>query len=166
MLLAIVASMWAAVITIPLIVRWRDSRHITSVGNFSKSLGVLGHQCSTSMTAIPGRQAVRKSSWTILTKFGRVEPEVVLQDRYRLTTSTWHPSRVIRYKTRVSRLARQQMIRRRKNVLFSLLGSTLFLFALNLMLGSRIVELLTLLTFLALISYIGLLIQFKKAAFN
>ncbi|MDA8080996.1 MAG: hypothetical protein M0Z96_05220 [Actinomycetota bacterium] len=164
MLLAIVASMWAAVITIPLVVRWRDSRHITSVGSFSRSLGVLGHQCSTSTTAIPGRQAVRKSSWTILTKFGRVEPEVLLQDQYSFATS--QPSRVVHYKTRVSRLAHQQMIRRRKNILFSLLGSSLMLFVLNLLLGSRVVELLTLLTFLALISYIGLLVQFKKAAFN
>lgn len=164
MLLAIVASMWVAVITIPLVVRWRDSRHITSVGSFSRSLGVLGHQCSTSMTAIPGRQAIRKSSWTILTKFGRIEPEILLQDAYRMTTS--QPSRVIQYRTSVSRLARQQMIRRRKNILFSLLGGTFFLFIVNLALSSRIVELLTLLTFLALISYIGLLIQFKKAAFN
>jgi hypothetical protein len=164
MLLAIVASMWAAVITIPLIVRWRDSRHITSVGTFSRSLGVLGQQCSTSMTAIPGRQAVRKSSWTILTKFGRVEPEVVLQEFYGLTTS--QPNRVVHYKTRVSRLARQQMMRRRKNILFSLLGSTFFLFVVNLVMGSRIVELLTLLAFLALICYIGLLIQLKKAAFS
>ncbi|TAN24856.1 MAG: hypothetical protein EPN30_06105 [Actinomycetota bacterium] len=164
MLLAIVASMWAAVITIPLIVRWRDSRHVTSVGSFSKSLGVLGHQCSTSMTAIPGRQSVRRSSWTILTKFGRVEPEVVLQDQYRMMSS--QPSRVVDYKTRVSRLAHHQMIRRRKNIMATLLASTFFLFVVNLLLGSRIVELLTLLTFLALISYVGLLIQFKKAAFN
>ena len=164
MLLAIVASMWAAVITIPLVVRWRDSRHITSVGSFSRSLGVLGHQCSTSMTAIPGRQAIRKSSWTILTKFGRFEPEVLLEDQYRMTSS--QPSRVVQYSPRISGLAHQQMIRRRKNILFTLLGSTLFLVAVNLLVGSRIVELMTLLTFLALISYVGLLIQFKKAAFN
>ena len=164
MLLAIVASMWAAVITIPLIVRWRDSRHVTSVGSFSRSLGVLGHQCSTSMTAIPGRQAVRKSSWTILTKFGRIEPEAILEDCYRLTTA--HPSKVIAYKTSVSRIDRHQMMRRRKNILLSLAGSTFMLFMVNLLLGSRIIELLTLLALLALISYLGLLIQFKKAAFN
>jgi len=164
MLLAIVASMWAAVITIPLIVRWRDSRHITSVGTFSRSLGVLGHQCSTSTTAIPGRQAIRKSSWTILTQFGRVEPEVLLQNHYRFATP--QTNRTVQHKSKVSRLAHQQMIRRRKNILFSLLGSTLFFFAVNLLVGSRIVELLSLLTLLALFSYIGLLVQFKKAAFN
>ncbi len=164
MLLAIVASMWAAVITIPLIVRWRDSRHVASVGSFSKSLGVLGHQCSTSMTAIPGRQSVRSSSWTILTKFGRVEPEIVLQDQYRMLSS--QPNRVGSFNTRVPRLAHHHMIRRRKNILTVLLASTFVLFVINLLMGSRIVELLTLLTFIALISYVGLLIQFKKAVFN
>lgn len=165
MLLAIVASMWAAVITIPLIVRWRDSRHIESVGNFSRSLGVLGHQCSTSMTAIPGRQSVRRSSWTILTKFGRVEPQEVLHQLY--GSSVQQSGRAVRNRAvRVSRLARQKMIRRRKNVLLSLFGSTTFFFVVNILHSSRITELLTLLAFLALISYVGLLVQFKKAAFN
>lgn len=164
MLLAIVASMWAAVITIPLVVRWRDSHHIGSVGKFSESLGVLGHQCSTSLTAIPGRHPVRRSSWTILTRFGRVEPEVVIRELY--GSSVPQTGRVVRYTTRPSSITRQRMIRRRKNILFTLLGSTAFLFFVTILDTSRIFELFTLLAFLALISYIGLLLQFKKAAFN
>lgn len=164
MLLALVASMWAAVITIPLIVRWRDTRHVQSVGSFSRSLGVLGHQCSTSVTAIPGRRTVAKSSWAILTKFGRIEPEVLLTSQY---GSSVRPSvRVGNYRRRVSRLAHQKMLRRRKNILFSLLGATIFFFLVNAIHGSRLVELLALLTFLALAFYVGLLIQLKKVVFG
>lgn len=164
MLLALVASMWAAVITIPLIVRWRDTRHIQSVGNFSKSLGVLGHQCSTSVTAIPGRRNVAKSSWAILTKFGRIEPEVLLRDQY--GSSVRQSVRVFHYRQSGSRLAHQKMIRRRKNILFSLFGTTVFLFLVNLVDATRMTELLTLLAFLALASYVALLVQCKKAVFN
>lgn len=163
MLLALVASMWAVVITIPLIVRWRDSRHVQSVGNFSRSLGVLGHRCST-MTAIPVRQNVRKSSWSVLTKFGRIEPEVLLEHQY--GSSVPQSGKIRQYRTGVSRLARQRMLRRRKNILFSLLSATAFFFIVNLLRSSRLVELLTLLSLLALIAYLGLLVQLKKAVFN
>lgn len=164
MLLALVASMWAAVITIPLIVRWHDSRHVQSVGNFSRSLGVLGHQCSTSMTAIPRRQGVRKSSWAVLTKFGRIDPEILLENQY--GSSVPQTKKVRQYRTGVSRLARQRMLRRRKNILFSLLSATAFFFLVNLLRSSRLVELLTLLSLLALVSYLGLLVQLKKAVFS
>jgi Ca2+/Na+ antiporter len=58
------------------------------------------------------------------------------------------------------------MLRRRKNILFSLLGATIFFFLVNAIHGSRLVELLALLTFLALAFYVGLLIQLKKVVFG